>query len=177
MTQHPVGQRRSVPRLTGPQLVLAIGVVVAAISGVYAVMVLMASAPGPEPPAELFRDAPVAAGGGVELYVAEVVAGGSPVPMDPPTFSGRLSPNEPISLRLVYRAEEAADGEDLVIIWTRDEQELRRSRIVLRPGRGTGSAGLSGTQTGERGAYEVDIRVGDTPLHALRFDVDELPPS
>ena len=177
MTRRPMEQRRSASRLTGPQLVLAIGVVVAMISGVYAVMILMASAPDPEPPAELFRDAPVVAGDGIELYVVELVPGSSPVPMDPPTFSGELPTNEPITLRLVYLADEAADGDDLVIIWTRDEEELRRSRIVLRPGRGAGSAVLSGTQTGEPGIYSVEILVEDTPLHAARFDVVELPPS
>lgn len=169
--------RSSASSLTGPQLVLTIAVVVASISGVYAVTVLMASTRGLEPPAELFQDAPVAAGLGVELYVAELVPGSSPVPMDPPAFSGGLPTNEPISIRLVYLARDAADGDDLVIIWTRDEQELRRSRIVLSPGQGAGSAVLSGTQTGEPGTYQVDVLVEDTPLTALRFDVVELPPS
>lgn len=166
-------ERRAAPRLTGPQLVLTIGVVVAAISGVYAVTVMMATARGPEPPGELFRDAPVAAGDGVELYVAELVPGSSRVPMEPPAFDGQLATNEPISLRLVYLAAQAADGDDLVIIWNRGEQELRRSRIVLRPGRGAGSAVLSGTQTGGTGSYEVNVLVEDSPLTAVRFDVVE----
>lgn len=173
LTQRAVRDASSAPRVTGPQLVLAIGAVVAAISGVYLATVLMARSDAPEPPAELFRDAPLAAGNGVELYVAELVPGNSPVPMDPPGFGGQLATNEPISLRLVYLADEALAGDDLVILWTREDQELRRSRIVLRSGRSAGSAVLSGTRTGEPGTYQVDILVEDTPLTAVRFEVIE----
>lgn len=169
MPEPPTQQRDR--QLDGPKVAVGIAVVVAVITGIFAVVAMTTRDEPRDPGSELYQGEPIAEAGGLELYLAEFSNELRPIPDVPYQFDGELRAGTRIFLRLVWRAEEEAAGDDIFVVWTRDGEQIRRSRMQVMGARGTDVANLEQSDTDQPGTYRAQVLIEETPLTELTFEV------